>query len=209
MTTNHIQSVANAFSELELKFQTNEDKLLVGFGLDGVTFHVLVHTAVNGNVLMFDARGFFDTEKVQASKHKSAFALYLLQLNWQTPAGAFEMDSDGEVGLTFEVPMADAQVTVRQVALIVDMLQSKVQSVVTGGNAVLQTGELPTEEVRSGSTAMAELAQLVKLQQQMAALADSDEGRAMLAQVAVDKDMPGAVRQLAQMVLSSSVPDEL
>lgn len=209
MNSTHIQSVINALTELELKFQTNDKKLLVGFGLNNVTFQVLIHTSVNDNVLVFDARGFFDTEEVQASKHKAAFALFLLQRNWQTSAGSFEMDRDGEVSLTFEVPMADAQVTVRQVALIVDMLKQHVQSVVAIGNTVLRTGEQPTDESHSGNTALAEMAKLIKLQRQMAALAESDEGRGMLAQIAGDDDMPSEVRQLARMALSSSAPDEI
>jgi hypothetical protein len=209
MTINHIQSVANALTELELKFNSEDDTLLLQFGGD-VEFNVLINTQVDGNVINFEARDFIDANEVQNSEHRTAFALYLLKRNYQTTGGALEMNDDGKVMLTVEVPMADAQVTVKQVALIMEMLiRRQVNDVVAKGKAVLSTGELPAEQPSSSSGALNEIAQLMQLHTQMNALAESEQGRAALAQMAADENMPGEMRAIAQLVLSKSAPAEL
>lgn len=209
MTPNHIQAVAQALTQLDLKFRTVDSKLILGFNLDGITFTVDVYTQRDDEVLIFEAKGFISTEDVRDSKHRSAFAMYLLQQNFKTSSGSFEMDSNGQVALAFELPMADAQVTFRQVALILDILQFQIKSVVSDGREVLKSGNLPESSGHSGNPMMAELVRLARAHEEMLGMATSEEGRAMLARIANDGNQASVIREMAKDVLSEAGPDEL
>lgn len=209
MTPNHIQAVAQALTQLDLQFRTDDSKLILGIDLDGITFTVDIYTQREGEVLIFDARGFISTEDVRDSEHRSAFAIYLLQQNFKTSSGSFEMDSNGQVALAFELPMADAQVTVRQVALILDILQFQINSVVSDGHEVLKNGELPESSGRSGSAMLTDLAGLARAHQEMLVMATNEQGRARLVQIANDGRMASVIREMAKDVLSEAGPDEL
>lgn len=119
------------------------------------------------------------------------------------------MDRDGEVRATVELPLADAQVTPNQVRLIINILAIMVDKVVEEGREVLKTGKLPSPQTESESGPMAELQQMVEMHQKLSKLKATADGRAKLAQLANDANMPAMVRSIAQHLLGETAPDEL
>lgn len=206
-----LDHIASLLRELGLSFQLEDKRITASMQIHDTPGHLLVSLTGGGEIANFELIGLVPPAVVQSSDQKSRFIEYLFARNWSTASGALEMDSDGEVRAVLEVPLADAVMTVRQLALILKSLVSHGESLVTSGLSLLRSDAHPTEPAPS-SLDLPSSPGAVSASRVMEAflkLARAPGGRDKLLRVQSDGNAPEVLRSMAGIMLSSTVPDSL
>lgn len=177
----------------------NESRLIVSVLGDG-----------EGTILNFEVIGLISPDEVQNSDHIGAFVQYLLAQNWRFSAGSVEMDTDGEVRILVELPLADSELTANQLRLILNILGRNGAELVIKGRQVLQTGSYEEDDAQASSDdPEVPSPDMIELFLRFKQLAQTSEGRAQLVALQQKKDCPPSVRMMVEVALQQSVPDEL
>jgi hypothetical protein len=140
------------------------------------------------------------------TEHQSAFLGYILQQNWNTASGAIELDTDGEVRVVMEVPMADVLMSVEQIKLIFTLMGHQVKSLLSEGRSILRTGKAKNPSDGSEDSVKQNLAEAYLA---MVRMSQSTRGRAELAEILRNENLPPVLRALAVKLLSDNSPEEL
>jgi hypothetical protein len=86
------------------------------------------------------------TLKVKDHKHQLLVLQYLLDRNYQTKFGTWELDpEDGEIRFAVEIPLEDATMTTSQFNKIFDRVVNTNENFVAI-NKIMETGEYPSED---------------------------------------------------------------
>ena len=198
--------------QLNLKYQEVElssgKALLLGFPMGGSSdriFGIQVRSYENGEMFEASAVNLIPTELCQKSNHKGPFLFYLLNTAWETKLGAPEVDKDGEVRVLVEIPVADAEMTLKQYDTILKTLALVAIKIGLEGEQILEKGELEETQAQNKNPKSREI---------MAAMIDmlgTAGGREKLLKIVADEEYPEEVRKTALLILkaAASSPDSL
>ena len=198
--------------QLNLKYQEVElssgKALLLGFPMGGSSdriFGIQVRSYENGEMFEASAVNLIPTELCQKSNHKGPFLFYLLNTAWETKLGAPEVDKDGEVRVLVEIPLADAEMTLKQYDTILKTLGLVAMKIGLEGEQILEKGEIEETHAQNKNPKSREI---------MAAMIDmlgTAGGREKLLKIVADEEYPEEVRKTALLILkaAASSPDSL
>jgi len=208
-----IEQLRNFAQQLGLKFKEVNNESLPSLVIDVPTetprgiqeLTILVKSYDNGEMFEATMVQFLPTELHQESEHKLQFLFYLLHKAWQTKFGTPEVDKDGEVRLLVEIPLVDAQMTLKQFERILKVATKTAVEIAVEGSQILMHGEMPESAGTDGDN---------RLRQVMVAMIEmvgSADGNVKLKQIADDDEYPEQIRLMARKLLdaSSQAPDEL
>lgn len=203
-TINHISSLLR---QIDFKFQENDGRITAKVALDDdQSFDVVITLQVDGNVINFEFMNLLSRREVVETEHQSAFLGYILQQNWNTASGAIELDTDGEVRVVMEVPMADVLMSVEQIKLIFTLMGHQVKSLLSEGRSILRTGKSKSPSDGSEDSAKQNLAEAYLA---MVRMSQSTRGREELVEMLRNENLPPVLRALAVKLLSDNSPEEL
>lgn len=198
--------------QLNLKYQEVElstgKALILGFPMGGSSdrvFGIQVRSYDNGERFEASAVNFIPTELCQKSEHKGPFMFYLLNTAWETKLGAPEVDKDGEVRLLVEIPLADAEMTLKQYDTILKTLGVLAIKIGLEGVQILEKGEIEETQARNKNPKSREI---------MVAMIDmlgTAGGREKLLKIVADEEYSEEVRKTAASILKAAAasPDSL
>lgn len=198
--------------QLNLKYQEVElssgKALLLGFPMGGSSdriFGIQVRSYENGEMFEASAVNLIPTELCQKSNHKGPFLFYLLNTAWETKLGAPEVDKDGEVRVLVEIPLADAEMTLKQYDTILKTLGLVAMKIGLEGEQILEKGEIEETHAQNKNPKSREI---------MAAMIDmlgTAGGSEKLLKIVADEEYPEEVRKTALLILkaAASSPDSL
>lgn len=167
---------------------------------------ILVRSYDEGAFFEAMMMGFIPQELHQKSQHKLEFLFYLLHKAWETKFGTPEVNTDGEVRLLVEIPLMDAEMTLKQYGHILSVATRTAVTLQIEGVQILQNGAL-----ESSDDTPDDQRRLEEAMSAMLGMVTSSEGRAKLKVILEDDDYPDVLRDLARKLLeaSSQVPDAL
>jgi len=203
-TINHISSLLR---QIDFKFQEKDGRITAKVAIDDdQSFDVAITLQVDGDVINFEFMNLLSKREVVETEHQGAFLGYILQQNWNTASGAIELDTDGEVRVVMEVPMADVLMSVDQIKLIFTLMGSQVKSLLAEGRSILRTGKAKNPSDGSEDSVKQNLAEAYLA---MVRMSQSTRGRAELAEILRNENLPPVLRALAVKLLSDNSPEEL
>lgn len=204
-----LNRLSQLFATIGFNIEAKNDKLVGPFSINDQRAHLVVRVlgAGEATILNFEVVGLLSPEAVRASDHIGAFVQYLLAQNWRFGAGSVELDTDGEVRVLVELPLADGEVTANQLRLILQILGRNGVELLSKGQHVLKTGQEPSgQEEAASSDGDADLVELLGRFRRMAQTA---AGRAALSELKAKDDCPPMVRIMVDAALQQAIPDEL
>lgn len=206
-----LNKLSQLFKSIGFHIEQDGDKLVGPFTIDGNRSHLVVRVVGSGDgtILDFEVIGLIPTSEIRSSDHIAAFVQYLLAQNWSFSAGSVEMDTDGEVRVLVELPLADGEVTASQLRLIIQILGRNGAELLLKGRQVLQTGSVQAEEEKKDTEADVPSADMIQLLLRFRRMAQTAEGRAALVALKSKDDCPQMVVIMVEAALSQVVPDEL
>lgn len=159
---------------------------------------IIVKSYDNGE--MFEAMmvKFLPTELHQKSEYKLPFLSYLLQKAWNTKFGTPEVDKDGEVRLLVEIPLMDAEMTLKQFERILRVTTQTAVEIALEGSQILTHGEIPEDNDQDMDDHMRQAMET------MIEMVGTAQGRAKLEEVAADKNVPDMLRSIARKLLAKA-----
>jgi len=155
---------------------------------------LLMRTYDEGEMFEAFTINFIPTDLIKQSKHSATFMFHLLNTAWDTKFGTPEMDKDGEVRVTVEFPLVDAQLTFKQMERVVKTISKMTVQLALEGIHILKTGELVQEKVKPNLEQMAGT---------FGMMVTVTEGREQLQSFIADADCPEDVRRLARIALET------
>lgn len=206
-----MSKIQKLFTSIGFQIEQVGDKLVGPFNIDGKRSHLVVQEVGSGNgaIFNFEVIGLIEPEEVRESDHLGAFVKYLLAQNWRFAAGSVEMDTDGEVRVTIELPLADGEITANQLRLIIQILGRNGSELLDKGRRVLATGEAEDGDQPAGSEPEVPSAEPIELFFRFKRMAQTTEGRASLVGLKEQEGCPPLVRIMAETALQQAIPDEL
>jgi hypothetical protein len=206
-----LNTIEQLFKTIGFQVHNTGDRIIGGFNIDGVDSHLVVHMigSGDGTILNFEMIGLIKPDEVRNSKHIGAFVHYLLAQNWNFTAGSLELNTDGEVRVLVELPLADSELTASQLSLIMKILAHNSSMLLQKGRRVLETGsEEPGEKTDSDEPEIPS-SDMINLMIRFKSMAQTAEGRASLLALKRQDDLPPMVRIMVETALQQAVPDEL
>lgn len=174
-------------------------------GANGHNITLLVRSYDNGENFEAAAVNFISTELCRKSQYKGQFLFYLLNQAWETTFGTPEMDKDGEVRVLVEVPLVDAEMTVKQYERILKALTHLTVRIGLEGKEILENGEVKGGQVSEKASNPHEVMAM------LIGMAGSASGREQLLKIIADEEYPEEFRKTAATILKAmaSSPDTL
>jgi hypothetical protein len=165
---------------------------------------IFVKSYDNGEMFEATMADFLSTELHQKSEHKLKFLFYLLHKAWETKFGTPEVDKDGEVRFLVEIPLLDAEMTLKQFERILRVATQTAVEIALEGGQILMDGTMPdsdesdiNDRMRQAVVAMIEMV-------------GTAEGRAKLEEIAASEKAPDLLRSMARKLLQApQAPDAL
>jgi len=211
-----LQTIAHTFQTVGFQVQLNEDKLIGPYTIQNRKAMLVVRVLgpEDARIVNFEVMGLIPTAEIRQSHHLAAFVQYLLAQNWRFSAGSVEMDTDGEVRVLVELPLADSTLTPKQLRLILEILGRNGAELVTKGLRVLETGsadedeasdEVPSLEQRLGLDDPETMELFFRFKE----MAQTAEGRAQLVQLKSQPNCPNVVIIMIDAAMQAALPDAL
>lgn len=203
-----LDRISSLFREIGFRAQSDGKRLVGPFTIDG-NESVLVASVIGegeDTILNFEVIGLIKPDEIRKSEHVGAFVQYLLAQNWRFTAGSLEMDTDGEVRVLVELPLADADITANQLRLVIQLLGRNGAELLEKGRRVLATGSPEAEE---GSDPEMPSQDMIELLLRFKKMAQTAEGRASLRKLKEQDGCPSVVRIMVEAALQQATPDEL
>jgi hypothetical protein len=190
-----IEQIASFLDQIEFKYERKDDRIRSAMQIAGDhTISLIFSTPKEGGIFELSIGLIIPTELIQASEHKAAFYLYLLNAAWNTSFGTPEVDRrDGEVRVLVEVPLADAVMTLAQLRLCIHGAAQLCETIRAEGTEVLKTGQLPASAPPADTATMARL--------QIIQLMETAEGRVAARALATDPELSQTIRDIAKKLL--------
>lgn len=201
------------FEEIGFHVRHIGDRLIGNFTIGEVSSNLslTVQGSGDGAILNFELIGLLKPEEVRESQHIGAFLQYLLAQNWQFSAGTLEMDTDGEVRVLVELPLADSAMTAAQLRLVIQILGQNAAQLLQKGRRVLATGSPVSddaeEDVADDETSSAQ--DLMQMFERFMAMAETADGRTTLLEMKSQSSCPPLIARLIDEALKRAMPDEL
>lgn len=191
-----LKQISGFLDQLEFKHGLEDEKIITAFQLeDDHQLPMMITAPHDGSIFQIAAFKAIPTETISESEYKTQFMFYLLHAAWETSFCTPEMDKDGELRLLLEIPLADAEMTVRQLAFIIQGMLQFGNKVRSEGLEVLRTGTQPESNSRSSASSEAMAMSLV------GQLLPSVEGRAKLRLLLQGTETPAPLRAAIEAVL--------
>lgn len=205
-----LNQIAKTFQSVGFNVQLDDDKLIGPFPINHRKAILVVRVLgpQDAHIVNFEVLGLIPTAEIRKSAHMEAFVQYLLAQNWRFSAGALEMDTDGEIRVLVELPLADNNLTPKQLRLILEILGRNGAELATKGLRVLETGS-EEEEAQAEQRLDLDDPKSMKLYFQFKAMAETPAGRAQLMELKAQPNCPALIVILVDAALQSAVPDEL
>lgn len=189
-----LKEISGFLDQIGYKHGVEDERIVTGVQLDdGHSVPMLITAPKDGNLFQLAAINVIPVEAIKQSEYKTAFMFYLLHTAWETSFCTPEMDTDGELRVLVEIPLADAVMTVNQLAFILKGLIMFSEKIHAEGLHLLSTGqklESATAESEAGQETMA----MTILGQ----LLPTAEGRAKLRQLLQNPEAPPVLRAAIQ-----------
>lgn len=206
-----LNKLSQLFKSIGFQIESDGKKLIGPFTIDGNRSHLVVRVVGSGDgtIIDFEVLGLIPISEIRDSDHIAAFVQYLLAQNWGFSAGTVEMDTDGEVRVLVELPLADGEITASQLRLIIQILGRNGAELLRKGRQVLQTGAVEADEEKNEAESNVPSSDMIQMLIKFKGMAQTTEGRAALVALKSKEDCPPMVRVMVDLALQQSVPDEL
>lgn len=206
-----LNKLSQLFKSIDFQIESDGQKLVGPFTINGNQAHLVVRVGGSGEgtIIDFAVIGLIPVSEVRESSHIGAFVQYLLAQNWRFSAGSVELDTDGELRVLVELPLADGDITANQLRLIIQILGRNGAELLNKGRSVLQTGSEGADEQVDNNEPDVPGPEMIELFLKFKRMAQSAEGRASLVALKEQDGCPSMVRIMVDAALQQSVPDEL
>jgi hypothetical protein len=125
-----LDEICSLLDSAKIRYGRREDRIRTGFETDlyedrdgDNCLHMAIWPEDDGETLRVQAYGTYLLPPDQHAARLAAVQRTINQINWETKLAHFEMDiQDGEIRISVDIPLEDAQLTERQLVRAVKML---------------------------------------------------------------------------------------
>jgi hypothetical protein len=139
-----LEIIASKLIQLRLDHHFSEEKIVARYHVGNEHTSLVVRPAMNDSALKFELIGAVSRDLICESPYRAAFDEFLVQWNWDSPAGYCTVSSDGEVRAVVDVLMPPkSKPTMAQFKLALEVLRVHGLGLMQKAVPLLETGSIP------------------------------------------------------------------
>lgn len=141
-----LEIIASKFKQLRFDHRVFPGKIVARYHVGNEHTSLVVRPGMNDSALKFELIGAVSRDLICESLHRAAFDDFLVQWNWDSPAGYCTVSPDGEVRAVVDVLLPPkSKPTMAQLKLALEVLRVHGLGLMQKAVPLLETGSIPAD----------------------------------------------------------------